>query len=386
MSTFHELDHAFGLTRMAACAALVPIGVVVPSKRRASTLAVAAVFLALCLDGDTLPGLVITGTVTYLAARGLGRIHDAGVRWRIALGLIFVVVALFFTGRAARLDAMRAALGPFRLGWFALDMWLVLRVVTLFWEVGSGKIGLPRPTVFVGWIGLPFTMVGPLLRASDYTASLEHDAPRRLDASWAQRVAVACAMVLVAVALHLHAIPHDRQPRWMRAAMLFVTPWSFYLWAGGFFSLMSATSMAWGLTIPESFEKPFVRPNLAEFWAHWNATATAVFRDYVFYARWGRRARPNAYVNTFIVFALVGAWHDLGPFYLLWGVYHGLGYMAFLWFRAHKASLGWLRPKVPCRVLTWASIATTYGFVCFSWTLPLFAIEAVGRVAHRIHH
>jgi alginate O-acetyltransferase complex protein AlgI len=228
-------------------------------------------------------------------------------------------------------------------------------------------------------------MGGPLLRASEYTSSLaRHEVPR-LDSAWVRRVAVACAMVAAALALQRYQIPHERQPRWLRVVMLFFVPWSFYLWAAGFFSLMSATSAAWGLSIPESFVRPFLRRNLAEFWAHWNATVTAVFRDYLFYARWGRKGRPNLYVNACVIFVLVGAWHDTGPFYLLWGVYHALGYVVFMWFRANKRSFTRLWPNVPRRVATLASVATTYLFVCFSWTLPLFAIQAFEHVARRVH-
>ena len=167
--------------------------------------------------------------------------------------------------------------------------------------------------------------------------------------------------------------------------MLLVTPWPFYLRIGGYYSLMSATGVAWGFAIPESFVRPFTRPNLASFWANWNATVTNVFRDYLFYARWGRPGRPNVYFNTFVVFVLVGAWHDPHPFYLLWGVYHGIGYVVFLWYRANKASLLRRLPTLPRPIITAASVAATYLFVCFSWTIPLFAIQAAHHMALRYH-
>jgi D-alanyl-lipoteichoic acid acyltransferase DltB (MBOAT superfamily) len=380
-----DLGRTFGLTRMAACLVTVPIGLIVPSRIRPQALAVAALAYAVCLDLDTLPGLALTGAIVYLVVLGLGRIGDLRARWSITLGLIALVLAVFFVGRAAGLDKLRVAIGPRHFGFFVLDMWLLLRVVTLLWEVGSGKTPLLSPLAFIGWLALPFTMGGPLLRASAYASSLERSELPRLDSAWVRRVAIACAMVAAAFALEFYKIPHDQQPRWLRVVMLFFVPWSFYLWAAGFSSLMSATSAAWGLSIPESFVRPFTRRNLAEFWANWNITATEVFRDYLFYARWGRKGRPNLYLNACVIFVLVGAWHDTGPFYLLWGVYHALGYVVFMWYRANKASLAPLWPRVPERVATLASVAATYVFVCLSWTLPLFAIEAFKHLAHRIH-
>ena len=115
-------------------------------------------------------------------------------------------------------------------------MFLLLRAITLFWEVGSGEIAPLDPVAFVGWIALPFTIIGPFVRATEYRAALARDERPRLDAAWLWRVAVACAMIAGAVAMELLSIPHDRRPRWMRAGMLLIMPWQFYLGAGGYCS------------------------------------------------------------------------------------------------------------------------------------------------------
>jgi D-alanyl-lipoteichoic acid acyltransferase DltB (MBOAT superfamily) len=384
MATLQDLDQHFGLVRMAAATALVPVGLVVPPRLRAPALALAGAALFLVTERQHVAGLMIAACALYAAVHGLARVADARRRWRIAMAFIVLTSAVYLAGRAARLDTTYATIGPARVLLFGLDMWLVLRAVSLLWEVGSSEVAAPGPIAFAAWVLSPFTIHGPLVRPSEHLTALERPPAARIDAAWMRRVVVAGAMVGAAIAIELLEPPHAARPRWMRAALLLATPWPFYLSLGGYYSLMSVTSEPWGFAVPESFVRPFARRNLAEFWANWNATVTNLFRDYLFFQRWGRKGRPNAYLNAFIVFVLVGAWHDPHAFYVSWGVYHGVGYVVFLWFRSKKGALRRRFPGMSGRVGAAASLVLTYLFVCLSFTLPLFAIEAVRRVA--LHH
>ncbi len=91
-------------------------------------------------------------------------------------------------------------------------------------------------------------------------------------------------------------------------------------------------------------------------------TATAVFREYFFYNRWGRRSF-NPYLNAVIVFLAVGLWHGSNLYWISFGLIHGIYFCSYLWLRPH---LGRFRS----RVLKPAGAALTYVCVCMAWYLP----------------
>jgi D-alanyl-lipoteichoic acid acyltransferase DltB (MBOAT superfamily) len=139
-------------------------------------------------------------------------------------------------------------------------------------------------------------------------------------------------------------------------------PWGFYLLYAGYYGLSQQAGALGGLTLPVSFDRPFRSTNLSDFWARWNMSATAVFRDALFFNRWGLRV-ANLYLNTLLVFLAVGLWHAVNGYWALWGLMHGVGFCVFIaWKR-------WRGPRA--RPLPWpAGWALTYVFVCSCWLVP----------------
>jgi D-alanyl-lipoteichoic acid acyltransferase DltB (MBOAT superfamily) len=148
-----------------------------------------------------------------------------------------------------------------------------------------------------------------------------------------------------------------------------LAPWSFYLLWAGYFNFMERLAPFWGLNLPPSFNRPFGRRNLSEFWANWNMSATSVFRDYFFYNRWGL-AKANLYINTLIVFLMVGVWHGLNGYWILWGLLHGIGFCGYLWYSANKSRFAIWRHQVLDSPFRFAGPVVTYMYVCSCWFLP----------------
>lgn len=71
-----------------------------------------------------------------------------------------------------------------------------------------------------------------------------------------------------------------------------------------------------GVTLPENLRRPWLAPDVAEFWRRWHATLTAWWRDYL-YAPLGRGVLAVA-----LVFVASAAWHG-------WGMTQILGYRGF---------------------------------------------------------
>jgi alginate O-acetyltransferase complex protein AlgI len=82
-----------------------------------------------------------------------------------------------------------------------------------------------------------------------------------------------------------------------------------------------------GFDLPENFNSPYSCVSVADFWRRWHMTLTAWFRKYVFYPlefRFRKLGVLRQPLNLLIVFFLTGAWHGLGPNFLVWGGYYGL--------------------------------------------------------------
>jgi D-alanyl-lipoteichoic acid acyltransferase DltB (MBOAT superfamily) len=318
-------------------------------------------------------GFALVSLIAYAAVRWLTRETSPARRWRLACMAILVLVVVFTTARVAHWDRplMIPVTGPIIL--FSLGMWPALRLVTLFWEVGSGSVVAPSLSQYALWTCLPFTLGGPILRWSQMPSAVLSDRQVLKSIGWwteagGATLKLAAGVSLVVGKVSLAANYPDAHFLNNAVATFLVGPLSFYLTAAGYFQWMELLGRPAGFKLPESFRSPIGKPNISEFWMNWNMTATYVFRDYLFYNRWGRRAY-NVYFNTILLFTLVGLWHAANAYWILWGFLHGLLFTAFLLWRKYGQRLG----NIPLRgtaVSRTAARALTYFSVCMCWYLP----------------
>ena len=307
----------------------------------------------------------------FVAVNGIGyavahAIQSSRRRWRNTVVCLCALAILFLVARHQGWDLKVVSLGSFGVPWFYLDMWMLLRFFVLFWEVGAGKQEAPALLSFLGWATNPLFLVGPLLRCSQWPKALIPERARLRDPRWWIKalggLAMATAGLAVVSANSRNAGVVQRSVLDKALIVFFFTPWGFYLTIAGAFRFIEALARLNGITIGPSFEKPFFQPNVAEFWARWNMTATSVFRECFFYNRWGRQTF-NAYMNALVVFLAVGLWHGSNVYWISFGLLHGLYFGAYLWFRSHSAG----RVVPGQRIL---SGAVTYVCVCLAWYIP----------------
>lgn len=369
---------------LVVCGGLAALGAVMGRLGRRPSLLTLALLGAPLLYGRALPGFLLTAGAVLAFCALVGRLTDHAPRtpwrWRACCVAIGTLILVFLVGREQSwADRLTVGQGDWRCTLFQLDMFLALRLVTFLWEFGARRIS-PTGRGYVCWAALPFAAFGPVLRYSELEPAL------RAGASAAPRPAVrlcvfgdaALRLLLgLACAAAFHHVFRARDvdvPYWLRALLGFnLAPWTFYLLVSGSTRFMEASAPAWGLTLPPSFDRPFGRSSLSEFWGAWNMTATRVFRDYLFFNRWGA-GRPNLVLNSFLVFVAVGLWHGANLYWVLWGALHGLGFGATLAWRTRRLPV----PGGP--VGTAVCALATYLFVCGCWVLPSRLLSLAGVV------
>jgi membrane protein involved in D-alanine export len=108
--------------------------------------------------------------------------------------------------------------------------------------------------------------------------------------------------------------------------------YSFYLYFdfAGYSAFAVGVSYLLGIRTPENFNRPFLARNIKDFWNRWHITLSTWLRDHVYMrfmiaaakGRWFAGKYTASYIAFFLTFGLMGLWHGIEPYYLLYGLYH----------------------------------------------------------------
>lgn len=116
--------------------------------------------------------------------------------------------------------------------------------------------------------------------------------------------------------------------------LIYVYVYGFYLFfdfAG--YSLMAVgTSYILGIRTPDNFRYPFISVDIKDFWDRWHITLSHWFRDFIFSRfmmqairkKWFKKRLNGAAVGLIVNMLVMGFWHGLTSYYILYGLYHGV--------------------------------------------------------------
>lgn len=108
------------------------------------------------------------------------------------------------------------------------------------------------------------------------------------------------------------------------------TMYLFFDFAG--YSLFAiGTSYVFGIRSPDNFNKPFLSKDMKEFWTRWHISLSRWFGDYIFSRFLLNSMRKKRFKNRFIAshvaqiitMFIMGLWHGLTSYYLIYGLYQG---------------------------------------------------------------
>ena len=144
-----------------------------------------------------------------------------------------------------------------------------------------------------------------------------------------------------------------------------------------------------GLKLPENFNHPYLKPDIAKFWSSWHITLTQWIRSYVFNPLTRSMKKAKRYPEWLIILTtqlvtmlLIGAWHGITLNFLIWGAWHGLGLFIHQEYGRHSAKfLRSLEKEHPLlkKVYTVCGTLLTILFVLIGWVW--FVLPDFGQAA-----
>lgn len=108
----------------------------------------------------------------------------------------------------------------------------------------------------------------------------------------------------------------------------------------GYSDIAIGSAKLFGYTVPENFNNPYLKKNIAEFWNNWHMSLSSWIRDYVYIPLGGSRGSiAFAARNNLIAMAISGLWHGAAWHFVIWGLYHGVGLAVLRYYRMWKQKL-----------------------------------------------
>ncbi len=355
-------------------------------------------------------GLVLV--IVLIAGFGFGRLPRTV---SIPLGLIGLAIALVVLKTdvlaAGAAGLLRAGSGQdvalakaLDLGWLGFS-YVAFRLISTLRDRQSGILPALTLREYVTYvIFFPAYTAGPIDRPEKFTP--QYRGIETINPRDPQRITVAVTRIVIgmikkfAIAdtlalISLSAVSADQAGSPLALwGMLYAYAFRIFFDFSGYTDIAIGIGVLFGITLPENFDRPYSKSNIAQFWQSWHATLSAWARSYV-YSPLSRRLISGKKLSndaTILVCNLatmivIGLWHGVTIPFFVWGVWHALGLTAHklwsdrtrTWYRALQE-----QPE-QARFWKWAGILLTFHFVLIGWVwFALPTAELAARVMGRL--
>ena len=220
----------------------------------------------------------------------------------------------------------------------------------------------------------PRFISGPIDRSNRFLPQLHEKQPfNKENLTEGLRLILFGLVKKVVIANQLSAIVHGAfdmgaEESYNVLIAMLVQPLYLYFDFSGYTDIAIGIALAFGITIPMNFNRPFLAQNMTNFWKRFHASLSSWFNDYIFmrtmfkYRKWKQHATTFALFVTWILF---GIWHGAGWSFMFLGVLQAL---AVYWeFRTRKWRYKAFS-RLPAFYATWLGRICTYVFYSFSLT------------------
>ena len=137
----------------------------------------------------------------------------------------------------------------------------------------------------------------------------------------------------------------------------------------GYSDIAIGASRLFGFKIMENFNKPYLAPNISQFWRRWHISLSDWIRDYLFFplSHISSKKYWQIFFVPVIAMALCGLWHGPAWHYVFWGVWHGVGLCVYQLWNERKRSNKNLNKATKAPWVKYTSILTNFSYVTLGW-------------------
>jgi alginate O-acetyltransferase complex protein AlgI len=270
-------------------------------------------------------------------------------------------------------------------------------------DARAGKLPEHEPSDFFAFaLFFPTMVAGPIKRFQNFKPQIAtaragaqdiNDGITRIVIGLAKKLCIADTVTPLTVPLLTTGA--------MRAATRAQLVWALLAFAlkiymdfSGYSDIAIGSARLFGLHVPENFNWPYLRANIAQFWRHWHMSLTSWITDYVYKPLGGnRRGLVLTAVNSVIAMAVSGLWHGAQWHFLVWGLYNGVMLAGYrFWTELAKRPLAekfpWLTTG-PSGALVRATgtalgTAATFALVTVGWGLFVMPVDRFAEMLGRL--
>jgi D-alanyl-lipoteichoic acid acyltransferase DltB (MBOAT superfamily) len=159
--------------------------------------------------------------------------------------------------------------------------------------------------------------------------------------------------------------------------LLYAYAFRIYFDFAGYTDIAIGLGSLLGIQLPENFARPYLKPNLTQFWNSWHITLAQWFRAYYFNPLTrSLRSNPRQIPMPLIIFVgqastmlLIGLWHGITWNFAIWGLWHGMGlFIHNRWTEFTRPRLASLEDKPrQKKALELGGIFLTFNYVALGW-------------------
>ncbi len=261
--------------------------------------------------------------------------------------------------------------------------YLTFKVCQIIIEIYDGLIEeVPLAETLSFLLFFPAISSGPIDRSRRYGEDLRRIIPREeyleLVGEGLWKILLGAAYKFVFAAIFYHGVEFFAASYNFTAQVGYAYSYGLYMFFdfAGYSSMAVGASYMLGICTPDNFRQPFLAVDMIDFWNRWHITLSLWFKDFIFtrfvmHAMRGKwfKSKLNAASAAYLVDMLVmGVWHGLTIYYLLYGLYHGLLLMGTqIWHKKskfHKKN----KKKLWYNVMSWLITMqlVMFGFLLFS--------------------
>lgn len=330
---------------------------------------------------------------------------------RVLTGVILCIVGLFVALKAEPIATEISRVlrsgsgqdttlaGAVDLGWLGFS-YVAFRLIHTLRDRQTGKLPALSLQEYVTYVVFfPSFIAGPIDRAErfvkDYRALPEITglaAPRFIEGSTRISVGIFKKFVIadsLALGVSLNATnalqTESAIGMWI---LLYGYALRLFFDFSGYSDIAIGIGILFGIKLPENFNRPYLKTDIASFWQSWHITLSNWARFYIFTpfsrALLTREQKPPTIVivlsSQLATMIVIGLWHGITLNFLIWGIWHGVG--LFIHKQWSDRTRKWYRSlnEKPIQRRAWmvTSWFITFHFVVLGWVwfaLPEFSLS-----------